>query len=59
MRKYQNTCGCTDRYGQPKNLYRDSWDAEDQISFARQERGVLLKKYSCPAGFGYHLTSSQ
>jgi len=59
MKSVTNKCGCTDRSGRTKKLYWERWLAEQQVYYAKKERDVVIKIYTCPSGFGYHLTSSQ
>jgi len=52
-----NACGCTGQNGERKKLYLTENQAQDQAGFAKLDRQVDLKVYSCPYGHGYHLTS--
>ncbi|SMN02042.1 hypothetical protein SPONN_363 [uncultured Candidatus Thioglobus sp.] len=52
-----NTCNCTDKENNAKNLYNEKWEAQEQIDYALEERDVKLKMYQCPENNGWHLTS--
>jgi hypothetical protein len=52
-----NSCTCTSKKDIKKNLYRSEMEAQEQIDYAFQTRGVALSMYSCPEADGWHLTS--
>jgi len=51
------TCNCRDKNNKAKNLYKSEYEAQDQIDYILEDRGVQLKMYQCPECEGYHLTS--
>lgn len=49
-------CSCTDSNGRTKDLYDSEVSAKEQIRKLSKEKRVQLSVYSCPYGYGWHLT---
>jgi hypothetical protein len=53
----QSKCpACKGRDGHQKVIYRSAYEARQRASQIRQARGTLLREYSCPHGYDWHLT---
>lgn len=50
-----DNCFCVDSRGDFKYLYEHKKDAEKQILFSRQSKGIKLTLYPCPFHCGWHL----
>lgn len=48
---------CHGQDGRQKQTYGTRGDAERRAAIILNEKGVRLRVYDCPAGYGWHLTS--
>ncbi len=53
-----DSCFCMDSRKEFKYLYNSKKDAERQIAFSRQHKGIKLKLYACPYHCGWHLAKT-
>jgi hypothetical protein len=53
-----DSCFCMDSRKEFKYLYSSKKDAERQIAFSRQHKGIKLKLYACPYHCGWHLAKT-
>ena len=51
-----DTCFCTDRNGNFKDLYLQQKKAEQKVTLLYKEQRIKLKLYPCPYDCGWHLT---
>ena len=50
-----DTCFCMDSRGDFKYLYESKKEAQNQISYSLQTKGIKLTLYACPFHCGWHL----
>lgn len=62
-RERQTPCApcshCTGTDGTPKMTYETEDGARRRADILERERNILLNVYSCPRGFGWHLTKAR
>jgi hypothetical protein len=49
---------CSGQDGKPKDVYRDRADAQSRAWHIGHMRGIRLREYFCPYGYGWHLTKA-
>ena len=53
-----DSCFCMDSRKEFKYLYTTKKDAQQQIAYSRQHKGIKLKLYACPYHCGWHLAKT-
>jgi len=51
-----DSCFCMDSRKEFKYLYKTKKDAQEQIAYTYQNKGIKLKLYACPYHCGWHLS---